>query len=852
MTDAPRPEWHERLALRVLACLDKPSTEHDSIQAILSGIAEESGIESAAIRLREGDDFPIYVERGLARDILDEERSLPPVAAVFEASSADPGTGGESDVGTKLWPCLCGAVLRQDSRVAPDLFTPGGSLLVGDLCETQHHLEPTKLHGYRGRCLRSGFRTFALIPIRHGDATVGLFHLADSRPDRLDREDVAFFERLGTSIGVVLDRQGIVRAHQEAMATHQELYERLGWGFAEHQMLFDEGGAPVDYVTLQVNVVFERLLGVSRGDVLGKPASTILPASELAHWVSLFGKVVRNGESTSYETYSPHTGKHFRGHAYSTGKHRFAVAFEDITTRVQAQERIQESEERYRTLVETADDVILLADLDGRPVFRNSAYYTSLGYEVGDEAVGPDGFDRIHPDDQAAVRDSRQRLLETGELLSEYRIRHRDGRWLVRSGRSRVILDGEGRAKAVLSILRDVTEQRRAQAERASLEQRLAHAQKLEALGILAGGIAHDFNNILSVIEGWTEMGLMDLETMGAGGVRNVRDSLDRVLQASRRAKGHIEQILVFGKRGAAEKQALHLSTIVQETCRFAKAALPATIGIETRVTTDGQCEGSATQIHQALMNLLTNAGQAMPDGGRIEVALDAIDADAELLARHPEIPSGPLVRLRVRDTGVGIPSELLGRIFEPFFTTRREGQGSGLGLSVVHGIVTGHKGAIEVFSTVGKGTSFEIFLPLLVAKEAPVAREVGARGGKERVLFVDDEAALSQIVGVGLARLGYKVETFTSSKEALRCFRENPDSFDVLITDVTMPEMPGDQLAQEIRQLRPHLPIVMLTGMSDRMSPELAEALHVDAFLLKPVSVKLLSQHVRRVLDER
>jgi PAS domain S-box-containing protein len=740
---SPTPGWRERLAVRIIACLADHSPSMSCIEELLRMVLDESKIEFGGIRLRDGDDYPIVVYHGHTLEFIKQERRLLGSDACAESRAIeDP---------KQALNCLCGAVLRGDRSVAPALFTPGGSFLAGRFPGQVTEIDQTCLAMFRGRCVTAGFQTLALIPVRHAGETIGLFHLSDTRPDQLRTDDVAFFEQLGSSIGVALERK------------HTE-------------------------------------------EQLAKTAASHLAAQQ------------------------------------------------DVK---ESEERYRTLDKRYRLLVENTSDVLWILDLeDFRFRYVSPSVERLRGFSAV-EVMSEDASAALTPSSLVLVREivaaynARPQRDETESLTEEIEQPCKDGRTVWTETTVRAMRDDDGRM-VLYGVSRDITRRRKAEEEHRALQQQLFHAQKMESLGILAGGIAHDFNNILSVIEGWAEMGRMDLEGSGLGNLNNVRDSLDRVLQASRRAKGLIEQILAFSQRGKVEKQPLHLSTLIKETCRFVRAALPTTIHIESVLSTDGLCLGSATQIHQMLMNLFTNAAAAMPEGGRIDVALDEVSGDEALCARHPDLAKGRLVRMRIRDSGVGILSEDLGRVFEPFFSTRRDGQGSGLGLSVVHGIVSGHHGAIEVSSTVGVGTTFEIYLPLLTQTGEHVSTSATPQRGKERVLFVDDEEALVEIARRGLVRLGYHVQAFSNSMEALRVFRAQPTAFDVVVSDVTMPELPGDLLVKEVRRLRPQIPAILLTGMSDRLSAEQASALGIDAYLFKPVTLAALSERIRQAIDSR
>jgi signal transduction histidine kinase/CheY-like chemotaxis protein len=382
------------------------------------------------------------------------------------------------------------------------------------------------------------------------------------------------------------------------------------------------------------------------------------------------------------------------------------------------------------------------------------------------------------------------------------------------------------------------------------LEGKLQQAQKMEAIGILAGGIAHDFNNILGVMIGYTELIASEWAT-----THPWQAHLQEILTAGKRAKALVQQILTFSRRHDQKRQPLHLHQLVNETLKLLRASLPSTIAFKTHISLQsGAILADPTQMHQVLMNLCTNAEHAMRQtGGTLEVVLEAIDVDARLAAQHASLKPGPHVCLTVRDTGHGMTPDVCARIFDPFFTTKKEGDGTGMGLAVVHGIVTSHGGAITVTSAPGQGSLFTVYLPQLV--EMPVRDMLPKEtlpSGHGTILFVDDEAALAQVAETILTRLGYTVTTCTNSQEALATFQASPDQFDLVITDQTMPGLTGENLAKALRQIRPHLPIILCTGFSHVMTPEKAQGLQLDAFLMKPLTMRGLGQAVQCVFARR
>jgi signal transduction histidine kinase/ActR/RegA family two-component response regulator len=385
---------------------------------------------------------------------------------------------------------------------------------------------------------------------------------------------------------------------------------------------------------------------------------------------------------------------------------------------------------------------------------------------------------------------------------------------------------------------------------RQCLDEQVRQGQKLQAIGTLAGGIAHDFNNMLTAILGYTELASDDVP----------RDSLtwhnlQRVLAAGTRARDLVQQLLAFSRQNTTQLQPVELPLLVREMLSLLRASLPSTIEIRQHIETDvGLVMAAPTQIHQVLLNLCTNAEHAMrATGGVLEVRLEAVEVDAAFAAAHPELKPGPHVRLTVCDTGHGMSPEVLERIYDPFFTTKGVGEGTGMGLSVTHGIVASHGGTMTVVSALDKGTTFALYLPCSASpasRPAPAPEPIPR--GYEHILFVDDEVTLVQLGQELLTRLGYTVTGHTSSVEALAAFRAAPHRFDLVITDQTMPTMTGEGLVRALRDIRPDLPVVLCTGFSYAMTKDKAAALGIDAFLLKPLVAQDLARTIRQVLAAR
>ncbi len=424
-------------------------------------------------------------------------------------------------------------------------------------------------------------------------------------------------------------------------------------------------------------------------------------------------------------------------------------------------------------------------------------------------------------------------------------------------GISRTKLAPPARLKDIMQILqaRAVAELERMQAdeERNKMEVLLRQAQKMEAIGTLAGGIAHDFNNILTPIIGYTEMAQLEMPEED-----RTRWNVDEVLRAAHRAKDLVRQILTFSRQREQAYLPLFLQPIIKESVKLLRASLPATIAIKLDIDPDcGQVSADFTQIQQVVMNLCTNAFHAMEEtGGVLEVTLREVVINGEQQFLHEQLATGRYACLAVGDSGQGMDRAMRERIFEPYFTTKEQGKGTGLGLALVHGIVKAHRGRIDVYSEKGQGSVFKVYLPLTVPDES--RNQAGITGGvslslprgTETILLVDDEEQIVQMSGGMLQHLGYSVVGLTDSAEALRVFAETPESFDLVITDQTMPGLTGGELAARLMEIRPDIPVILCTGFSAQMTEELAKTMGILDYIMKPLILHDLAFRVRTALD--
>jgi signal transduction histidine kinase/CheY-like chemotaxis protein len=456
---------------------------------------------------------------------------------------------------------------------------------------------------------------------------------------------------------------------------------------------------------------------------------------------------------------------------------------------------------------------------------------------------------RIHPEDVAAWEQVVERAAHAGQdFTHHHRLRMPDGRVkhlhvVAHATRSEI------RGIEFVGAVKDVTEEKWAQAERERLEQRLRQAAKLEALGQFAGGIAHDFNNILGAILGYGEVAQNRLS-----GGNDVRHQLDQMMHAGDRGKALVDRILAFSRSGVSEREPLDAQSSVRDTLELLSASLPVNVHLERRLeAANTTIVGDATQFHQVVMNLCTNAAHAMEGGGVLTVVLERVEVVERRVLSHGTLAAGRHVRLAVSDTGSGIPPTVLERIFDPFFTTKRIGEGTGLGLALVHGIVADFGGVIDVATQVGVGTTFTLWLP---ASDQPpkLATECAddlPRGHGETVMIVEDERVLVELAAETLAELGYEPVGFDSSVSALQAFRADPTRFDLVLTDETMPDLTGTELARQIRLLRPEISIILMSGFSSTQLCERAQAVGVTEVLRKPLVRRDIAGPVARALNQ-
>jgi PAS domain S-box-containing protein len=591
---------------------------------------------------------------------------------------------------------------------------------------------------------------------------------------------------------------------------------------------------------LAINEIAARKVGKNVDELIGLGLFEYLPHDVAASRKAKGDKVVRSGKPVRFQDeragrfYDNNISPVFDDEEKVTA---LAIYAKDITESKRIEEALRESEKRFRQLFEESNDAIFIHDLEGRIYDLNHAALNMTGYPKASllEMVVVD----LHPEaDQQVAYQALEDARRNGHVRFQSKFMRADKSIITVDISSSVIDEDEG---LVQRLVRDITKQRK-------MEDQLCQTQRIEAIGTLAAGIAHDFNNILSPIILHTDMVLEDIPVESP-----IRFNLEEIHSASIRAKDLTRQILTFSRQTEQERTPLIIRPIIQETLKLLRFSFPSTIEIrQTFETKGGAVLADQTQIQRILMNLCTNAAYAMREkGGVLEVGLAGVYLSSADTVLNPNLEPGHYMKLTVCDTGPGMESGVKDRIFEPYFTTKGKGEGTGMGLAVVHGIVKSYDGAITVDSEPGKGTVFQVFLPKIegqISSEPKGAFQLPV--GTERILLIDDERSILDVMQQMLERLGYTVDARSDSTEALEAFRENSDGFDLVITDYTMPEMTGENLAKAILGIRPDVPVILCTGFSEQIDEEKSKAIGIRAFVMKPIIMGEMAKTIRQVLD--
>jgi two-component system, cell cycle sensor histidine kinase and response regulator CckA len=649
-------------------------------------------------------------------------------------------------------------------------------------------------------------------------------------------------------------REAIMKSLEENEKKYRTLIETTGTGF----VIVDQEGRVLD-----ANLEYVHLTGhYNLSEIQGRSVVEWTAEYEKEKNTNAVAQCFSNGSIRNFEIdYVDSAGNIKPIEINATvveldGAKRILTLCRDISSRRESVRALRESESKYRLLTEKMDDIVWTTDLNLAVTYSSPSVEKILGF-TQEERLNQSVMDRLTPASLARAQDllgqellmEKEGAADPGRIVRvELEYYRKDGSTVWMENVISAIRDDAGNMIGIHGVSRDITERKNAEKDKEKLQDQLNQAQKMEAIGTLAGGIAHDFNNILMAIIGYTQLALE-----GLSHPEKVIRELREVLKASERAKDLVSQILTFSRKAETTYAPLPIRSVLEESLKMMRSIIPTTIEIRQNLSASGLIMSNPTQMHQIIMNLCTNAAHAMEEGGILEISLEKTKLDP-VTARILDVEEGSYFRICIRDTGQGMNPDIIERIFDPYFTTKEKGRGTGLGLSVVHGIVKSHKGAILCRSEPGKGTTFIIYLPEIETESGPdvgVPDKILPRGN-ERILVVDDEPTLTELVEKILGSLGYRVIARTDSRDALELFERDPAGFDMVITDMTMPGMRGDQLALKLLEIRPDIPIILCSGYSEHISAEKAGTMGIRAYVSKPLDVQGLALTVRDILDGR
>lgn len=676
----------------------------------------------------------------------------------------------------------------------------------------------------------------------------GSIHWLLSRGKPLYNDQKKWIGYIGTIIDTT-ERRELLESVRQSEMEYRSLFEHMPNGFAYCQALYDKHGAVDDYLFIEVNRRFEKLL--SFRDVIGKRATELIPKLKTTdpELLLIADRVLKSRQPEYVDYFLNALQEWFSFSVYSPKPDHFIVIFDVITGRKQIEQSLRESERKYRTITEQISEIVFVADLSGIVRYVSPSVEKTAGYRP-EEIIGHSFFDFLAEDEieraQHKVSEAIARHLDSE--VFELKYRKNDGSDLFSEVGVRYFQEDSGSDySGMIGVIRDISWRKKAEEEKKILELQLHKAERLETLGRLAGGIAHDFNNLLSPILGYSELGMLKAAEEGYE-----PEYYTAIVQAAERAKQLITQILTFCKAHDSKPVPVRIQSIIEEVVQLLCPSIPANIRIEKQI--DKACRNiliDPSKLHQMLVNLCTNAWQAIDkNNGIITIELREVTPNKALQKKLTGLTAQPYAEISISDNGVGMDKSTIEHIFEPFFTTKAPNKGNGLGLSVVHGIVTGNNGQILAESRQEEYTVFRVYFPVIEETIEQKCARPRLQQGKGSILFVDDEQVILNMISTMLTKQGFEVSAMKNPLEAIELFRQNPTRFDLVITDLTMPELSGLELSGELTKTNPEIPIILMTGFGkDIDDASSVNKLGICKMLKKPVRLADLVSMINEIL---
>lgn len=627
-----------------------------------------------------------------------------------------------------------------------------------------------------------------------------------------------------------------ITPYREISTKYATLFAKMTEGFAHHQIITDDKGIPIDYRFLEVNPAFENVTGLKSSDILGYRVRSVLPDTE-QYWIDLYGNVALRGEAINFINYSKELNKYFDVTAFQSEPGYFATIFKDVTTEKKLQDL-------HKGLVDSITDTLVIIDKSYNIIWANEIAKASFGEDM----VGRKCYEVYHNLKEPCTTNCKVReLLASKPKIGnsderEYEVDAKTG--LLTFLKKFVVINSpiKGNDYAILEIGKDITDW--------SLNKiKLAHSEKMMAIGQLAGGIAHDFNNMIMAMQGFINFArdTMDKSTPQYS-------YLSKAIQASERSASLVKQILTFSRQTKENTDRIFLLPSIKEAISLLEISLPSSLKIEKYLCKEKKViDGNPTKIHEIIVNLCTNASHAMNGKGLLNIEHFEEDIKDIKNVTTGTLAPGTYSIIKVKDSGSGIDNVILNKIFDPFFSTKSMSEGTGMGLSVVMGVVKSYNGEINVITELGKGTEFTIFLPKIDIEElSQDGKKSKLTKGTENIMLVDDENLLLETVEIMLENLGYNVFGYNDSEAALKDFLSNPSKYSCIITDNIMPKLTGIELVEQIRKNSYSVPVIISTGFSSAVDQKKMDDLNVKHLILKPFSATSISKKLRNCLDNQ